>query len=163
MGRYRGFHRLAALAGLLLFAAAPASHAASPAAHCQRVGTDDTTRPIPAALVPEAVRLFGLAKAPADWVRQSTLYRCARHRVLLCNLGANLACGKADTRRQLPAADRWCAAHRGSAFIPMAVTGHDTVFDWRCAGAKAAIAKQVYRVDGQGFVAAMWKPVAAAP
>jgi hypothetical protein len=129
---------------------------------CRGGETDDTPRPIPESLVPAAVRLFGLKAMPADQVRRSTLYRCVSGRVLVCNLGANLPCDKANTSRNLPAADAWCAEHPGSDFIPMYVTRHDAVYRWRCRGAQALAIGQPLDVDRRGFISRLWKPVDAA-
>jgi hypothetical protein len=128
---------------------------------CPASRTDDTPRPIPDALVPASVRLFGLEAMPEEQVRRSTLYRCAEGRVLVCNLGANLPCGKANTSRDLPAANAWCAENAGSDFIPIYVTGHDTIYRWRCDGTKAATAGEPLQVDRRGFIARFWKPVDA--
>ena len=86
------------------------------------------------------------------------MYRCAEGRLLVCNLGANLPCGKANTSRALPAADAWCAERPGSDFIPMYVTGHDTVYRWRCDGTKAATTGKPLEVDRRGFIVELWKP-----
>ncbi|HWA81593.1 MAG TPA: hypothetical protein VG848_14950 [Acetobacteraceae bacterium] len=153
--------RTAWLAALLIFAAIlggihPA-RAESPDAYCRQAGTDDTLREIPAQLVPISTRLFGLSAMPPSEVRRSTYYRCMSGHVFVCNLGANLPCGKADTSRDLSGADEWCAQNQNSDFIPMYVTGHDTIYRWRCAGPKAVIIGTVFRVDPRGFVAEMWK------
>lgn len=129
---------------------------------CRGAATDDVPRPIPESLVPAAVRLFGLEAMPPEQVRRSTVYRCDAGRVLVCNLGANLPCGKANTRRTLPEADAWCAEHPGSDFIPMYVTGHDTVYRWHCQDAKAATIGKPLAVDRRGFISRLWKPVDAA-
>jgi hypothetical protein len=113
-------------------------------------------------LVPASVRLFGLEAMPEEQVRRSTVYRCVEGRVLLSNLGANLPCGKANTSRDLPAADAWCAGNPGSDFIPMYVTGHDTIYRWRCVGATAAASGEPFDVDQRGFISRFWKPVDAA-
>jgi hypothetical protein len=90
------------------------ARAVSPEEYCQQIGTDDALRAIPTSLVPVAVRLFQLDARPAEQLQRSTYFRCANRHVLLCNLGANLPCGKADTRRDIPGADGWCADHAGS-------------------------------------------------
>jgi hypothetical protein len=131
----------------------------SPATLCRTLGTDDRLRPIPASLVPAARRLFELHTMPAAWIRRSTLFRCFDRHVLICNLGANLPCGKADTSRSLPAADKWCAGHPGSDFIPMYVTGHDTIYRWHCAGSRAAVGGTPLKTDRRGFIARFWKRV----
>jgi hypothetical protein len=154
----RGFMALV-MAVALLALAGEAAWAQSHQPLCPAGVTDDTTRPIPQSLVPEAVRLFGLEAMPEEQVMRSTLYRCAQGRVLLCNLGANLPCDKANTSHDLPAADNWCAENQGSDFIPMYVTGHDTVYRWRCDGAKAATVGEPLQLDGQGFISRLWKPV----
>jgi hypothetical protein len=136
-----------------------AASADSPQELCRASETDDTPREIPDSLVPDSVRLFGLDAMPAEQVRRSTLYRCDAGRVLVCNLGANLPCGKANTSRDLPAADAWCAENAGSDFIPMYVTGHDTIYRWRCNGTKATVSGEPLQVDRGGFIARLWKPV----
>ncbi|HUB95086.1 MAG TPA: hypothetical protein VL993_04165 [Stellaceae bacterium] len=116
-------------------------------------------RPLPPALVPAATGLFHLEAMPSDQVLRTSYFRCDRGAVLVCNVGANLPCGKANTSRHLPAADQWCAEHAGSDFIPMYVTGHDTIYRWRCAGAKAAIAATEFKLDRRGFISQFWKRV----
>jgi hypothetical protein len=147
---------LAALVALSLYAP-HAARAASPFAYCRQAGTDDTLREIPASLVPTAVRLFGLSHMPTAIVQHGTYYRCFDSRVFICNVGANLPCGKADTSQNLPPANAWCADNPNSPFIPMYVTGHDTIYDWRCTGTKATPTKTIFHTDPSGFVAEMWK------
>ena len=129
---------------------------------CRGGATDDTPRPIPDSLVPAAVRLFGLEAMPAGTGQALDAIPLRRGADSVCNLGANLPCGKANTRRDLPAADAWCAENPGSDFIPMYVTGHDTIYRWRCDGTKAAISGEPLAVDRRGFIARLWKPVDAA-
>jgi hypothetical protein len=157
--------RLAATTLCLLLLALPIAAIAGPAArYCRRVGADDTLRPIPRSLVPEAARLFFCtANPPAEWVRRSTVFRCSAGRVLLCNPGANLPCGKANASRRLAGADAWCAGHPGSSFVPAYATGHDTIYRWRCIGARAEPFGAPLRRDRRGFIARFWKPLGAAP
>lgn len=150
-------HAIVVVAAVLAPALVHAAPVKPPVALCRSAGTDDRLRPIPDSLVAAATQLFHLDAMPAEQVRHSTYFRCFEHRVLVCNLGANLPCGKANAARQLPAADTWCAEHPDSGFIPMYVTGHDTIYDWRCQGSAAAIAKTRFTVDGRGFVAQFWK------
>jgi hypothetical protein len=125
---------------------------------CRRAATDDTLRPLPQALVPNARRAFRLDAMPAAQIQRSTVFRCTAGRVLLCNSGANLPCGKANTSRRLPGADSWCAEHPGSDFIPMYITGHDTAYRWRCTDARARIVGAGFKLDRRGFFARYWKP-----
>jgi hypothetical protein len=75
---------------------------------CQKDATDDTLRSIPQSLVPAAKQLFGLVKVPDQQIRRSTVFRCAEGRVLLCNYGANLPCGKAKADRHPRGVVAWC-------------------------------------------------------
>ncbi|MGO9773281.1 MAG: hypothetical protein ACLPSW_27790 [Roseiarcus sp.] len=128
-------------------------------AYCAKVGNDDRVKPIPAALVPEAGRLFDPRSADdADFVRGSTVYRCMSGSIWLCNHGANIPCAKGDTRRVLPSVTTYCRESPNEDFVPMVVTGHDTIHSWECVGGKARI-KQSQKVDSRGFVADQWARV----
>ena len=133
------------------------AHAETPAAFCQRVGTDDTTRPIPEALVPVANTAFGTSM-PARIAQDTTVYRCAAGHVLACTVGANLPCGKANTSRT-PGEGlvQWCRANPDAATIPAAVTGHDTLYEWSCHAGAPGIVRQTLHADPRGFVAEFWK------
>jgi hypothetical protein len=133
------------------------AHAQAPAALCQRVGTDDTTRPIPEALVPAVNAAFS-TRMPARVAMDTTVYRCAKDRVLVCTAGANLPCGKANTSRAPAEGEvQWCRDHPDDAFIPAVATGHDTIYQWSCHGGVPRIAGQTLHVDSRGFVAEFWK------
>ena len=67
---------LFALPGLAL-CLAPAK-AQDAAALCAGKGTVDETRPIPAALAPEAARIFGIEDL--GFVKKATVYRCVDDR-----------------------------------------------------------------------------------
>ena len=125
--------------------------------YCARVGDDDRVRPIPAAMVAEARRIFNLESADdADFVLRSTVYRCMSGSVWLCNHGANLPCAKADLRRMTPSVTTYCKENPNEAFVPMVVTGHDTIHAWECVGGKARI-KESQKVDPRGFAADQWR------
>lgn len=136
-------------------AAAPAANQ-SPADYCRMVGTDDELRKPPASLADALHRLFNVSGPEA---LQSSYYRCMGAAVMLCNVGANIPCGKANTSTDLPGARDWCRGNPNSDFIPMAATGHDTIYEWRCAGGKPVIARKFHNVDDRGFVADAWMPL----
>jgi len=140
-------------------ACAAAAHAETPAAFCARVGADDTLRPIPAALAPAVNAAFRTAM-PSDVAMRMTVFRCADRRVLVCSVGANLPCGKADTSRVNVGAAQWCKEHRDAPSIPAAETGHATIFDWRCRNGRPVITEQRFRVDRRGFIAEFWRALA---
>jgi hypothetical protein len=145
---------------LAALTACPAGlRAETPAAFCARVGTDDTLRPIPAALVPAVNAAFHTAM-PADVATHMTVFRCVDRRVLVGGVGANLPCGKADTRPVSVGGAHWCAEHANAPFIPAYATGHATIFDWRCRDGAPVITKQRFKVDRRGFVAAFWRGLA---
>jgi hypothetical protein len=133
--------------------AVAASGAQLSAAYCRGAANTDALA-VPDSLAPAIASAFGVGEQA---VKGASYYRCAGGRLLGCVVGANLPCGKVDVRRRLPGADDYCRQNPGSTFIPMAVTGHDTIYAWRCAAAAAAPGRPVVRLDGQGFVARDWK------
>jgi len=145
---------LALLVVRMVLAATPAE-AQNPAALCAGKGTVDETRPIPPSLAEAASRLFG--GGDLEFIRKSTVYRCMNDRVWLCNYGANLVCDKADTRRNNPGVTRWCTEHPGSTDIPMAASGHGTIYSWACLGTKPRITGVLQKVDARGYIAENWK------
>jgi hypothetical protein len=127
---------------------------------CASAGDDDSLRPIPATLVPRARRVFDLsAEMSGAWIKKSTRFRCMSGKVWLCNFGANLVCDKANASRSSPGAEEFCAQNPGADVVPMAATGHDTIYAWKCVGKKARISRQVEKLDPRGFIAGNWKPL----
>jgi hypothetical protein len=124
---------------------------------CAKLGNDDRVRPIPATLVPQARRLFDIsAETPIAFVQKSTSFRCMKGKVWLCNYGANIPCGRANTSRVSQGATAFCRQNPAD-FVPMAATGHDTIYEWKCMGNKAQISRQTETVDPRGFIAGSWK------
>lgn len=143
--------------------AAESFHA--PFAYCAAVGTIDApdARYVGPA-VPEAVarglqRAFGVAPSePLFPFERGTTWRCMDGAVYACNVGANLPCGDkpAPDPKPTEAMRTWCAENRSSAFIPMYVTGHATVYDWSCDGTVPKRGKQTEQLDARGFVTSIW-------
>ncbi|MDE2580505.1 MAG: hypothetical protein KGL52_02625 [Rhodospirillales bacterium] len=102
------------------------------------------------------IAAFHVTMTPHE-VERNGVIRCAGGAVLACLAGANLNCGKADTRRHNPGAGSWCRTHPNAAFVPLFAAGHASVFAWRCAGTTAMPGRLVQRVDRQGFAAAQWR------
>jgi hypothetical protein len=128
-----------------------------PIKYCASVGTDDQVRPIPPGLVPQALQLFYLRPVDPQQVRRSTVYRCMDGAVRLCNYGANLVCAKADVSRVSRGAERYCRENPGSDVVPMAATGHATIYSWECVGNIARINGSPVSLDRRGFIADQWK------
>ncbi len=141
---------------VMLLAHVGPAHAAPPAPDCRGPGASDTVLPLPPSLVGEVNAAFGVRMPPAEVVRQ-TVIRCHRGAVLACMTGANLNCGKADTRRASAGGDAWCRTNPNAAFIPMFATGHATIYAWRCAGSRAVAVRQVEALDADGYVTRNWK------
>jgi len=145
------------LFALALAAVTPSAALAGPPAeelksYCARVGNDDQVKPIPPELVAQATRLFYAAAPDAEQVERSTVYRCMNGALWLGNYGANLSCAKADVSRVSKGAEAWCKENPGSAVVPMAATGHDTIYTWQCVGKEPRIAASA-KVDQRGFFA----------
>lgn len=148
---------IVSMAGAMPMALTATARAQDLNAYCAKAGNDDRVKPIPEALLPAARRLFNLESADdADFVLRSTVYRCMSGSVWLCNHGANIPCAKADLRRMPPSVTAYCKENPNEAFVPMVVTGHDTIHSWECVGGKARI-KQSQKVDPRGFAADQWR------
>lgn len=147
---------IAGLAALLALSNGAAAETDQTAGVCKPGMTDDRLMPLPAELVVRARQLFGL-HMPDEMIRKATVYRCLDGRTLLCTTGANLACGKANTSRDPPGVAGWCRNHADADNIPMFVTGHDTIYGWRCLGGTPVIAATVATVDARGFLSRNWK------
>jgi hypothetical protein len=90
-------------------------------------------------------------------VRDAASVRCVGARLMACWVGANLDCGRGNSRRSLPGATAWCRQNPGSNNVPMAATGHDTIYEWRCAGGRAVAGAIISPVDAQGYIAGNWR------
>lgn len=146
---------VAALAFGALSFASPATPA-SLAALCASGRGPRAPVPVPRALEAEVARTFGVS---VDAVGHGGFVRCADGKLLACLVGANLNCGKANTSRSLPGASAFCRANPGSDVVPMAATGHDTIYAWRCVGKRAVAGDAVVVVDPDGYDAANWREV----
>ncbi len=146
---------LAALAFGALQLAGPAS-AASASAFCSSGAAPDVPIPVPQDLEADVAKTFDI---PVEMVRDGAFVRCAGTRLLACAVGANLYCGKADVSRSLPGAREYCRVNPDAVNIPMAATGHDTIYAWRCVGRRAVAGKKLVAVDRDGYDARNWKEV----
>jgi hypothetical protein len=145
---------VAALAVAALAFAGPAS--AASAAYCASRAAPRASIPVPRELEARVAEAFGL---PADLVRKEGFVRCAGTRLLACVIGANLNCGKANLSRSLPGASEFCRDNPDADNIPMAATGHDTIYAWRCVGGRAVATKAIVAVDAQGYTAGNWREI----
>ncbi len=133
----------------------PASAASGPA-YCASGGGPRVPVSVPKEFEADVAKTFSI---PVDIARHLVFVRCSENRLLACTVGANLNCAKASTRRSLPGASEFCRANANADNIPMAATGHDTIYAWRCVGRRAVATKVVVDVDREGYDAGNWKEV----
>ncbi len=140
-----------------------------PFAYCAALGTIDhpdaryTGEAVPLAVIDGFKKAAGLEDTtePIDLLQQTTIWRCMDGQVYACNVGANLPCDAMANTDKTPtqAMNDFCAANPNLDYIPMAVTGHETVYNWRCSGAAAEVVDQFAQVDPRGYVADIWYPI----
>lgn len=141
-------------------------HYDDPFSYCRALGTLD--RPDeryagpnpPPAVIAGLIKSLGVAhpgSRSSAFVR-GIYWRCMDGAVYACSVGANLPCeSRADTNRvPTKGEQQYCGSHPRSSFIPMYVTGHATVYDWRCEGVEPVAGKQLSQVDARGFIAGIW-------
>jgi hypothetical protein len=110
---------------------------------CARVTNDDRVRRLPITLVPAARQLFGFsADTPSGYVRKGTSFRCMNGKVFLCNTGANLVCGKANTSRTAAGTEDFCKQTLVGCRPHGRHGSYYTRTEWKCVGNKAVISKQ---------------------
>ena len=138
-----------------LAALAACAFAARPAASGPWCPGHPEPRRLPASLQGVVAQAFGIPVAAAS----HAVVRCVGPKLLACSIGANLNCGKADSRRSLLGATAWCRDNPNSDFIPMFATSHATIYDWRCRNGEAIPGKIVVSVDPQGYAAENWREI----
>jgi hypothetical protein len=145
---------LSAILGMALsFAAAQSVRAAK--SYCPNPSHQQPKK-VPANLVGRVAKAFQIDPKLA---RGASFVRCAGPTLMACTIGANLVCGKADTRRKNAGAAAWCRDHPGSKVVPLSATGHATIYDWSCVGPRAIAGKALVTVDRQGYIAENWRKV----
>jgi len=142
----------------------PATYA-DPFAYCAAVGTADSPGPpYTGPELPEPI-INGLKKAldmpadvPQEVLQNGAFWRCMNGEVYACFVGANLPCQeKADTERAPDEAEKaFCRENPNLDVIPMAVTGHNTVYEWHCRNGEPEIVRQIAQPDERGFISHIW-------
>ncbi|HLO32444.1 MAG TPA: hypothetical protein VK249_25055 [Anaerolineales bacterium] len=142
-----------------------------PFAYCAAIGTIDApdTRYTGPKISDEIINGYKAAAGleassePMEMFKKTTIWRCMDHRVYACNFGANLPCSsKANTdQTPSPGMAEYCKANPDSDFIPMSVTGHDTIYSWHCVKGAAQVLDQISEVDAAGYLANIWYPITA--
>jgi hypothetical protein len=140
-----------------------------PFAYCAAVGTIDapdaryTGPQISDAIIQGYKTAASLESStePMDMFKKTTIWRCMDSQVYACNFGANLPCdSKANTdKNPTPEMGEYCKANPDSEFIPMSVTGHDTIYSWHCVKDAPEVLDQIETVDAAGYLAQIWYPI----
>jgi hypothetical protein len=143
--------------------------------YCAQVTNDDAIRNLPRSLVSDALKAersetsesgshdgitpSQMSKEDIDSYLASTVFRCMNGLVFICNYGANIPCGgRPDTRRRMPEVDRYCRQNPNDEIVPMAVTGHSTIYGWACERGKPRITYEG-QLDQRGFYVPIWTPL----
>ncbi|GAP15352.1 hypothetical protein LARV_03136 [Longilinea arvoryzae] len=142
-----------------------AADLSNPFVYCASVGTIDqpdgryTGEAKPKAVIEGLMKASGAsAEIPLDVFSQGSVWRCMDGKVYGCFVGANLPCdSKADTSKEsTPDMDAYCKSNPSAEFIPAAVTGHATIYEWKCQAGKAVAGNQTFQVDAQGYISEIW-------
>jgi hypothetical protein len=96
--------------------------------------------------------------APDEFFTQGSFWRCMNGKLYACTVGANLPCQEKATTDRTPTEpmQEFCQENPDSDFIPMAVTGHAVIYEWRCANGEPEIVQQIVEPDEQGFLSNIW-------
>jgi hypothetical protein len=141
-----------------------------PFAYCSAVGNVDapdarfTGAKLPDAVTKGLVAILKMPDTvPLDTVARGTVWRCMAGKVYGCFVGANLPCSEKADLEKTPTTGMkdFCTANPASDFIPAAVTGRATVYEWRCTSGAPAVVKQVSEPDARGFLSKYWYAIPA--
>lgn len=135
-----------------------------PFTYCAAVGTIDAPderyngAAMPDSVIQEMIRQeIVTADAPAEF-QTSAVWRCMDDQVWVCHFGANLPCQEKADESQVPTAamEEFCKSDPAAEFIPAAVTGRATVYEWKCNEGKPEVGEQLMQVDPQGYLSNFW-------
>jgi hypothetical protein len=139
-------------------------------AYCSAVGTlDQVDARYTGPKVPDNV-IAGLRKAlnspsdmPNDLLVNGTFWRCMAGHVYACFVGANLPCdSKANTDKTPTQAEvDYCKQNPNSDFIPAVVTGHETIYNWKCNKDIPEAGQSAIQIDAQGYQSNIWYQIQA--
>lgn len=143
---------------------APEASYSDPFAYCAAVGTIDVPdarysgEPIPQSILDSMIKAGVVtADAPVEFQQHAT-WRCMAGKVWVCHFGANIPCLDKANTDQTPTAEmnKFCTENPTADNIPAAVTGHTTVYEWKCTAGKPEVVQQVLHTDAQGYPVEFW-------
>lgn len=139
---------------------------ADPFSYCTAAGTVDapdaryTGEAVPDEIINGFKKAADLEQStePMEMLKKTTIWRCMDNKVYACNFGANLPCNsKANTdKTPTQAMVDYCKENQDSEFIPMSVTGHSTIYSWRCVKDAPELLDQIDQVDAAGYLSQIW-------
>jgi len=139
---------------------------ADPFSYCAAVGTIDQADDrysgpkITGQVIQGYLKAAGLTSTtePSDMLEKATIWRCMDGKVYACNFGANLPCASKANTSQAPtqAMADYCKENQDSDFIPMYITGHETIYSWHCVKDVPQTLDQVDQADAQGYLQSIW-------
>jgi hypothetical protein len=139
---------------------------ADPFAYCADIGTIDrpdaryTGPKITDEVVNGYLKAAGIEPNSeySDVYKQMTIWRCMGSKVYACNFGANLPCDSKANTDQTPtqAMVDFCKESPNADFIPMSVTGHNTIYSFHCVKDAPVLLEQIAQVDAAGYLANIW-------
>jgi hypothetical protein len=143
---------------------AEASMYDDPFAYCALVGTLDVrdaryTGPEMPDSILQAMNRQGIVPADAPLAfQQNAVWRCMNGRVWACHFGANLPCMEQADSSDVPSTEmeEYCKVSPTADYIPAAVTGRATVYQWGCLDGKPIVIKRLFASDAQGYLADFW-------
>ncbi len=135
-----------------------------PFAYCAAVSTIDapdaryTGPEVPEIIAKGLQDALDAPETPLDVLTGGSFWRCMNGKVYACFVGANLPCqAKANTdRTPTPDENDFCQQNPDADVIPMAVTGRETVYEWRCKNGAPEIVRQFAEPDERGFMSHIW-------
>ena len=142
-----------------------------PAPYCKAVGAIDAPDAaykgpavpdwmVAALYTPEEIKA---QKSSGVDPRRAIAWRCMGGAVWACVQGNAPICGKANQDKIPTKAMReFCAGQPNAEVIPLVVIGHENpmIYDWTCKGKEPVIARQIFKVDAQGYPSELWKAIA---
>lgn len=143
---------------------APVTHD-DPFAYCAAAGTIDAPGAqyagpaMPESVVQGLRTAMNTPDAPAEMFEEGrAFWRCMGGRVYGCVVGANIPCMEKADPSQEPSAEMagFCQENPGAEVIPAYVTGHATVYAWRCEDSTPVPGEPVAEIDAQGFNRNFW-------
>jgi hypothetical protein len=138
-----------------------------PFAYCAAVDTIDapdaryTGPKVPEIIAERLRKVFNTPDTPLEVYTRNTFWRCMNGKVYACTVGANLPCeAKANINRIPTQAEKdFCQQNPDADFIPMVVTGRETVYEWICRNGKPVIVRQFSQPDARGFLSNIWHEI----